>query len=91
MELHSKIQKLENDVDKLVKECAEYEDKKADVEEELDKLKREQPMALIENKYLSNSVTCLISLITKNFYRNEGACSRFDTCFEKFCSPTDIQ
>ena len=89
MELHSKIQKLENDVDKLVKECAEYEDKKADVEEELDK--REQPMALIENKYLSNSVTCLISLITKNFYRNEGACSRFDTCFEKFCSPTDIQ
>ncbi|XP_045036883.1 uncharacterized protein LOC116922339 [Daphnia magna] len=48
MELHSDIQKLENDVDKLAKECAEYEDKKANVEEELEKLKREQPIALIE-------------------------------------------
>jgi hypothetical protein len=40
-------------VGKLAKECAEYEDKKADVEEELEKLKTEQPIALIESKYLS--------------------------------------
>lgn len=91
MELHSNIQKHENDVDKLAKECAEYEDKKADVEEELEKLKREQPIALIESKYLSNSVICFIPLITNNFYRNEGACSGFGTHFEKFCSPTGIQ
>jgi uncharacterized protein YicC (UPF0701 family) len=39
-------------VGKLAKECAEYEEK-ADVEEELEKLKTEQPIALIESKYLS--------------------------------------
>ncbi len=40
-------------MEKLAKECAEYEDEKADVEEELEKLKKEQPIALIESKYLS--------------------------------------
>ncbi len=79
MELHRKIQKLENGVDKLAKECAEYEDKMADVEKELEKLKREQPIALNESKYLSNSEICFIPLITNNFYRNEGACSGFGT------------
>ncbi|KAI9565307.1 hypothetical protein GHT06_009096 [Daphnia sinensis] len=47
-ELQEKIIKLEAYVDKLAKDCAEQEDKKADVEEELEKLKREQPLALIE-------------------------------------------
>ncbi|KZS06700.1 Uncharacterized protein APZ42_029753, partial [Daphnia magna] len=46
--LQEKIIKLEAYVDKLAKDCAEQEDKKADVEEELDKLKKEQPLALIE-------------------------------------------
>lgn len=57
--LQEKIIKLEAYVDKLAKDCAEQEDKKADVEEELDKLKKEQPLALIESKYFSEPILIL--------------------------------